>query len=911
MHTYRQVSRETKSNGNNPNIHFIAFPAPSFGDFKAAGFPQHFLVIFREPGSPDTIVFSFLRLISNIGIWSVFLTLALAFDYRTQRAKKLRAENAKTRGFSILDLLVITTVIAALFALYRWHESKREKDKAFANEIVSAGGVVDFSLWLPTWMESLIPTMFLERGLTISGVALSAPDDEMIQRILAIESLSDLRFGGGTYDLGLLSGLCKNPYLQSLRLSGRTLDRKTIATIAQCKQLVSLDLTRTNITAKALMLFGEMKRLKHLNITHTDVRLSEIPSLAFAPSLRAIALPHPSDGNSDSLKLSGWPELTLLVCTEFDELLNEMPMSIELSEMPKLEKLGLDSFQAYDLKLKNLPRLKSIDQMREQSNLRVGAQDTIPANLQVRHFSLENVPNLHELSLDGASLATFELLEPRLERLRLLASRIGRFGGAEDSPFESLRGAKVNLLLKSDVVDGLADSQGPSMLELGGQLSKTTFTKLAKNRSIQSLDLSKVPLDASTFEQLGAFQQLKEIKFGENALKGREIAWLAASIKSLTKINAIPVNIGKLRLEGNDTIETIFYPKNQSAQNIESLRLIDVPKLGEIFELPSFLTAIHIEHAPSIKGLGFRSPMPKFAIITGLRDLRHFAGGGELLTDAHVESVLECAQLEKLTLAYSNISSSVFAKIGTLTNLKYLVLTGSSVDDESVMSWNNLKSLRTLRLDNTQITDRSMSWILEQKELETLQLDDVKLTTESCQRLGDLKKLKHLSLSGVAVNEDVLRSIITLPLESLNLSGSQLGPEEMQILIKSPIQTLEKLSLQRCKLDGESLLSLAKVVPNMRLDLSTAEVDPKVWQSLLQQNRIFIAEDEKERSDSPFGRRTAAMQIQLQLQVQGMSAANGVYGEPKQKYYDGEVPPYFYAPEGSTSNKAPTTRSMR
>ena len=183
MHTYRQVSRETKSNGNNPNIHFIAFPAPSFGDFKAAGFPQHFLVIFREPGSPDTIVFSFLRLISNIGIWSVFLTLALAFDYRTQRAKKLRAENAKTRGFSILDLLVITTVIAALFALYRWHESKREKDKAFANEIVSAGGVVDFSLWLPTWMESLIPTMFLERGLTISGVALSAPDDEMIQRI--------------------------------------------------------------------------------------------------------------------------------------------------------------------------------------------------------------------------------------------------------------------------------------------------------------------------------------------------------------------------------------------------------------------------------------------------------------------------------------------------------------------------------------------------------------------------------------------------------------------------------------------------------------------------------------------------------------------------------------------------------
>ena len=905
MYTFRQVYAETESDGNNPEIIFEDFEKPAFGDFKAAGFPQHFYVVLLEPGTPDKTAFSLTRLISNFGIWASFLAVALAYDFRNQRPKKLGAEGSKAKGFSILDLLVVTTTIAAFFALYRWQEHKRAEDKTFASEIVSAGGSVDFALWLPAWMEPLIPTMFLEYGVSISGVALTSPTDLMVKRILSIETLSDLRIGGGTYDLGLLAELPKKPHLRNLRISGRVLDPETIERIAQSKQLVALDLTRTNITTKALMLLGEMPRLKSLNVIHTNVKLSEISNLPFSESLRFLALPHPAEGSSDSFKIANWPELKLLICNEFDEMPNGVPVSIELSNLPKLETLGLDGLQVYDLKLENLPALKAINRLATQMELRVSAQEAIPANLQVRHFSLNAVPNLNALNLDGASLVSFELNEPRLDRLRLLSNKRNRDNSIAEIQTEIAPRSTVNMLLRPEVEDGLAASQGPSVLELGGQLSDTTFDKLAKNSSIRSLDLSNVSLDASLLKQLGSWQGLIEIKFGDHALRGREIAWLAESIKTLSKIHATPVNIGKLRLEGNDAIEMIFYANSQAAQNIEAMRLVDVPKLGDIFELPGFLSAIHIENAPSIKGLSFRSTMPKSAFLKGLRDLRHFAGGGELLTDAQLESVLECKQLEKLTVAYSSISPSVFSKIGSLSNLQYLVLTGSTVDDEPILAWNNLKGLRTLRLEGTKITDRSIAWVLEQKELETLRLDDNQLPAESCQRLGELKKLKHLSLSGASINEEVLRSIVTLPnLESLHLHGAKLGSQEMQILVAKTIKSLEKLSLKGCVVDGKSLRNLAKATTVLRFELSEAEVDPMVWSALLQQNRVYVAEDEIDLPNSWLGRSS------LQMGGPSMSTTFSVMNsERAQKTYGGEVPPHFFSP--NSNPMVPKTRGMR
>ncbi len=858
IYNYEEVFTGAQS-GNQPDFEFQEFPMENaIGDYQAAGFPQRYLLRIRDAGVPDVSLFRWQPLVVNLVVWFGLLGLSMIYEWRIYRSNR----DKQKRGLRISDLLVLTIVVAILFSGWQSIELRYNEELAIAEEIASKRGNVVRSTWIP--INGAGPFSFYSKFLRIKSVTVNAPDDDLLRRILTLENLSTLQIGGGNYDLRLLDPVFSNPFLRELRVSGRTLDPPTIAAIGGAKQLVSLNLMRTNVTSQALLQFGEMPRLKYLNLIHTDVKLSEMSQFPLSMNLRGIALPHPADGETDHLKLEGWPELKYLVCNEYDEGTNNTPITIELSDFPKLEHIIIDGFQIVDLKLKRLPSLTKVDKIHAQWQTRLSTDELLPRNLRVRRLGIEQVPKLQAVSVHGPELETIELREPNLATLfigsdsMLIGSRLGYARLFRSEP-----------LINSSAAKGLGASLGPIRLVLQGDISKTEFTEfaaMAQNPSIQFLDIG-VDIGAgerpsSLVEKLGKFQSVKELSLGLTSVSGRDIAELASKLPNLERIHFLQSQLGRLRIENNDKLISLGSPRNParlqvgnndkwispsalhnpvSYLQLDAIRLVNATKLADRFELPLSMNLVHIENVPCLKGLFFHDKMPEGAVLKGLRDLDSFAGGGQNLNDDLLTAVLECNKLEKLIIAYAGASPQSLSRIGTLEQLKVLVLTGSKVDDQVVRQWTHLRELRTLHLDNVAITDLSMEWIGGLANLESLSIEGTRVTDSGCRYLQGLKNLKTLRIGRMEMTADVIQIIASLPsLRMLNLSGTNLNEELIAAFIDAPKGVLERLILNGSEVDGPMLLELAQAKRSIVFELDGVRTTPSALSTLEKQERLYV-----------------------------------------------------------------------
>jgi len=831
IYNYHEVFVGEQS-GNQPDFEFKEFPMKdALSDYQAAGFPQRYLLRIRDSGVPDVSEFRWQPLLVNIAIWLGLLGLSMIYEWRKYHLNR----DKKKRGLQISDLLVITIVVATLFSGWQSIESQFSAELAIAEEISAEHGNVVRSTWLP--INGIVPSSFYAKFMRIKSVVVYAPNDDLLRRILSLESLSALQIGGGNYDLRRLDPIFKSPFLRELRISGRTLDPPTIAAIGGAKQLVSLNLMRTNVTSQALQQFGEMPRLKYLNLIHTDVKLSELSRFPFSTSLRGIALPHPGDGEADHLKLDGWPELKYFVCNEYDEGPNNTPVSIELSDLPKLEQIMIDGFQIVDLKLNRLPSLIKVDKIHAQWQSRLLLEESLPRNLRVRRLGIEQVPKLQALSVHGPDLEMIELREPKLGTLA-----IETYSMFAEGTLGYGKSFRSELSIKSSAAEGLGASLGPIRLVLGGDLSETEFSTIAQNSSIQFLDIGAGEHLSGIPEKLGKFHSVKEIALGLTPVSGRDIAELASNLPNLERIHFNPSQLGRLRIENNDRLISLGLPNAPASYlHLDAIRLVNATKLADRFELPIGMNYVHIENVPCLKGLGFHDKMPKGAVLKGLRDLEYFAGGGPNMNDELLSAVLECVKLEKLIIAYASASIESLSRIGTLEHLRYLVLTGTKVDDQVVRQWTHLRELRTLHLDNVAITDQSMEWVGELANLESLSIDGTRVTAAGCRYLEGLKKLQNLRIGRMEMTADIIRSIASLPsLKTLDLSGTNLDEELIAAFIEAPTGVLDRLILNGSEVDGPMLLKLAQARHSIVFDMDGVRTTSSALSTLEKQARLYV-----------------------------------------------------------------------
>ncbi|MGN6546318.1 MAG: hypothetical protein ACTHK7_14790, partial [Aureliella sp.] len=725
--------------------------------------------------------------------------------------------------------------LAAALAYWQSLERAAQKDMALAREITDAGGSTNESLRLPYLVSQVLPESMRQRIARVSEVTLNAPSSELLAKVIALPYLSRLSIGGGEYDLNLISRLASKPLLSKVRISGRQLDAQAVAAIASLRQVQSLNLMRTNITAKALNALGEMPRLQSINLTHTDVVLAELGKPAFSKTVRNLRLPHPPAGQGGHLTLEGWPELRSLACNEYDELLNDKSVVLELKQLPKLQKISLDALQAFELHLEGLPELVQVEALHSQWAMRITPQEILSEAPFIRKLTIGATPKLESLRLYGPAVAAIEFREPMEMELKL-------DGGFmyESDHFQLSAVTNPPTITSTNWLSGLAGDVGPTKLVLQGlHLDKVDLAPLAKCLPLRSLDMSNCQVTAGQLALFKGMERLEELCLEGCQLDGQMLSQLAAGLPKLRKLICNPYYLQRLKLENHPQLENIVPDPDPPLLPIDALQLVAMPKLKDAFDLPRELWSLRIEDAPSLSGVSTRGPWPEKAVFKGVRDLTYFAGGGEHLSDAVAEAVLACEKLEKLTLAYSSVSPELLGKVSSLKNLKYLALCGSRVDDDVVAKWQPLPQLRALRLDDTAITDKSLEFILACAELEHLSLRNTAVTEQGLAKLAKLEKLSRIDCGGEDWTVAKMNAVCNLPsLTVLDLSNTTLTPQIVSALQQNPPPKLSRLILRNSQVQGQGLLQLARDHSDLGFDLTDTDIDANALAALGTSGRV-------------------------------------------------------------------------
>lgn len=93
----------------------------------------------------------------------------------------------------------------------------------------------------------------------------------------------------------------------------------------------------------------------------------------------------------------------------------------------------------------------------------------------------------------------------------------------------------------------------------------------------------------------------------------------------------------------------------------------------------------------------------------------------------------------------------VLAQVENLRGLKFLSVTGRSVDDESLAHITKFRELRTLYLNNASITDAGVERLQALSNLEDLQLKNTPITDQAVEAILGLPKLKNVIVHGTHI----------------------------------------------------------------------------------------------------------------------------------------------------------------
>ena len=99
----------------------------------------------------------------------------------------------------------------------------------------------------------------------------------------------------------------------------------------------------------------------------------------------------------------------------------------------------------------------------------------------------------------------------------------------------------------------------------------------------------------------------------------------------------------------------------------------------------------------------------------------------------------------------------------------------------------------SLSLDDTQVSDTGVSCLSSLRKMRDLSLCRTKITDASLEHIGQLKNLSALRLGGTHITGDGFRYIHSLPLNTVELSQTDVDDSRTLQLAKIP--TLERLVL--------------------------------------------------------------------------------------------------------------------
>jgi hypothetical protein len=162
------------------------------------------------------------------------------------------------------------------------------------------------------------------------------------------------------------------------------------------------------------------------------------------------------------------------------------------------------------------------------------------------------------------------------------------------------------------------------------------------------------------------------------------------------------------------------------------------------------------------------------------------------------EPLAKLSGLQQLTLQFNESQPPIqrpdLTVLGTLSQLKALLLIGNCSDDSMLSSLNNMPQLRNLALQGERITDKGMQQIEKMIQLKVLTLQSTSISDEGFKHLQNLNNLECLRLDDAKCTDTGLQYLKGLKkLTELSLRATK--------VTNAGVRELQK-SLPKCKIYG-------------------------------------------------------------------------------------------------------------
>lgn len=234
------------------------------------------------------------------------------------------------------------------------------------------------------------------------------------------------------------------------------------------------------------------------------------------------------------------------------------------------------------------------------------------------------------------------------------------------------------------------------------------------------------------------------------------------------------------------------------------LESITGPEIRSIIGSP---TALHLP--------GEHPSWSELRLVAGFDELRDFSAAG--FSDADLEYLEGCTQLESLSLRSSSLTVSGLRSLKRFPQLKYLwFATDQPLSREAFAFFGNLTSLEVLSIESPQIAESSLVPLAGLTKLNNLWLNGATIRGDELKHLAALPNLRMISLRHSVISESALAALQPLPSgTSLNLTGSTITDAHLPAIRK--LNWLSHLDLAETQVSNEACWELKRERPGMHL----------------------------------------------------------------------------------------------
>ena len=806
---YRYVEREGSWHGT---TQFVEGDSQGWSDGLPimAGWPLRYWVRYETGGRHEDRYWEPSKLAINV-VGGLAIAAAV-FGFTLVRFRMIRSSRNPRLTRVVFDGLVAMMILAfpcswclVTYRTYRKDGQVLQQASRFGNCYTAS--------WLPEPVADRLPMGVIRLLSRVREVKLIGPSDVVLESVAGLETVTSLYTFGGDFRSDALAGLVSNPHFTSLQITRRKLDSTMVDSIGRFKWVTELRLRGTDLDSESFRKLDQLERLRVVDLRETSVELQKLGTPSWSTHVRFLALPRPATGIAATLKIDGWPQLAKLLVARSSMRLNDAPLTLHLSRLPRLETIFLNRVQKHALIAHQLPRLTRIEEDTATLFVALGSSNHLPGHTWFSRLELDGVESLGRIGCYAGDLDSLQIRNaPSLRYLEIGAFDVYSSGTAKLISVDPHRCQQW--------IEGLGQGDGPALVDLTSlPLAGVRLEPLTENSRIRQLRLSHSGVTFDQVKCLASMPQLERLDLGACPLEHDQLAWLLERLPNLRRLR---VNVSQLRSVELSKLESLRHFETTTFQDLRELQIVDSPNLIGQLHLLTAPDTLLVENAPALRGLAVAQPWPKQARISGCRDLEWFAAGGPEVDDEIVNALLGCSGMDRITLAHTRVSAEKFAELGRLDRLTSLVVPGAPIGDDVTRRWHGLKMLQEVDLSDTSISAATIAWLAKIETLRRLTLNRIEFNAEAALAMSNLIQLTDLDLADAVMDPKPLLMLLAEDsLERLDLSGWRIGDDLAAGLARN--QSLKQLTLRRCQIDPGAVQRIAEQSPAMLMDLGVAK----------------------------------------------------------------------------------------